>query len=1371
MLLDTGSTHTFVTKEVARQFRSKDQNFTLDITVLGDEVAETVPVHSISNFIDLGDKCDVCVVGEITSTTSAPALSQETEQKLAALPFDCKLTDSYPRGQEPVHILLGSDLLWKATISIHKIDSNAAVIRTIWGDFLTGKLQDIPPERAHVLFSTLAKENVTNSELNEILNSFWSTENIDQPENVSRDSGMTEGEKYALDYFNDNLTFKDGMYYTRLLFRPDRPKMKNNLRACLARFRNLDRQLANDPLRRNMYQAALAEYIYRGDAELVPLTLEQALKEIDDPSKEINYLPARPVFDMTRTTTRCRVTFDGSSGPKGQTLNSLLLPGPRMQLDPVQNLINFRLNRTAFTADVSKFFLSCGIQEEDRDFLRFLFRDIDGHVKIARMRTVGFGNRDSPFLSDAVLRQHCAQFHKKDPTKYERAAFHLDNRRYVDDLCSGASNAQEANAIRKEITSLLQKGNFSIKKWATNDSNFLKMIPVDDRAPFETEEDGTLVSEPIKVLGLKWIPSSDKIHLKLLSQQEEIEKAHLTKRLIASVTPSIYDPLGLLSPFVMQGKLLLHEAWKTTADWDTKLPDSFLPNWQQFIFDIPNMQQIQLPRFIPGASNKKNLSIVTCTDASKTGLGIVSYLRIGNKVPYSLHFLMARSATPNNMSHSIPKKELEALRRGIRVTEYLGKVLEVPVKKRYLFSDSQVCIAWTKKDPLDLKTFESNVVKEFLKSKLALFYVNTKYNPADIVSRGATIEQIKDCDIYLKGPEFLLGSEKTWPDYFDLDESSCKKQIDEGVKNSLKRSLEKRAQSLFSTAHQDRDSFDKLFRNVSSWMKAIRVIARIQKLFRKDKDPFINKMQFDKARDWYIKKIQNQFFQKEIDCLLKKVPLPSKSPILALNPYMDQNGLLRVGGRLQVAIHLPFESRHQVILPENCMFTMRLMEHTHLMNHHSPPMWTLAFFRESYWINKGKLRAKMVLRTCVPCQKMNKPVAQQIMSFLPHDRVTPAQPFEVTSCDLAGPFLCKTILYKGRASRGRDPYVKVWITIFTCCTTRAVHLELLVGNCETATFLAVLKRLIARRGAVRTMYSDQGGYFTKADKHLQAVFENLREDPKLQNFLTMSGLTWKFNVPQAPHRMAIHERLIRTMKSALYINSSSLDKSMNPIEFNDLLISVESLLNRRPLVPLSSNVHDFQVLTPANFLMGKNIQLLPHLDVQPKTNLSSNELKRFFHKRELLVDTLWSSWNKLYLQELQHRQKWRKETTPLKVNQLVLLVEPNLKRNHWPLARVLEVIPGSDHKIRIVKIKTTNNVLKRAVSSVVPLEFNDDENDLPDVGLDDHSANNGRTSAEMETLPGGIPEGHAAGAAEEAQTNNDTTNNNAQQPTPPTDQR
>ena len=321
----------------------------------------------------------------------------------------------------------------------------------------------------------------------------------------------------------------------------------------------------------------------------------------------------------------------------------------------------------------------------------------------------------------------------------------------------------------------------------------------------------------------------------------------------------------------------------------------------------------------------------------------------------------------------------------------------------------------------------------------------------------------------------------------------------------------------------------------------------------------------------------------------------------------------------------------------------------------------------------------------VTCKRHIAKAKQQRMADLPIERVVPSPPFTHTGVDCFGPF---------RIKRARSE-VKRWGCLFTCMSTRAIHIEKL-DDLSTESFLNALMRFIARQGKPISIISDNGGNFVKGNSDLAKGIKEWNQ-ALINEKLIQQQITWKFNPPYSSHRGGVWERQIRTIRKVLSITLNQQKVSDDVL--NTVLIQAEEVVNNRPITKLSEDPNDPSVLRP------KDLLLYTHRSVTPNLKSFSTDLyKNSFKQAQYSIDLFWTKWILYYIPELQRRQKWRKIKPNLKEGNVVLLIEDQTHRNCWPLGIVKRAIKDVDGLVRTVEIKSQGKDMIRDVNKIVLLE-------------------------------------------------------------------
>ncbi|GFY28627.1 integrase catalytic domain-containing protein [Trichonephila clavipes] len=393
-----------------------------------------------------------------------------------------------------------------------------------------------------------------------------------------------------------------------------------------------------------------------------------------------------------------------------------------------------------------------------------------------------------------------------------------------------------------------------------------------------------------------------------------------------------------------------------------------------------------------------------------------------------------------------------------------------------------------------------------------------------------------------------------------------------------------------------------------------------------NKKKYLTADEVKSSTEFLAKIAQLSEFKAEIDALKKKVKGVSKtSKLKALDPFLDENSLLRVGGRLCNA-DLPFEAKHQIIIPSKHKFTKLLLSIC-IRSFHIGAQGLVHQIRMQFWPINGKGIARKTVHDCIACFRQKPTGVDQLMGNLPSESNSKCTIFKLWGGFFCGPFQIK---FKNQR---KGIFSKVYVAIFVCLATKAIHLEA-VTDLTTEAFIAALKRLCARRGRISTLMSDNATNFKGAAAELNRFIKLIcNKNETLANYFASEAIQWKFIPPRSPN-------------------------------FG--------------VLPLSDNINEYEVLTPGHFIIGRPISAIPEPAI---LDISDNRLSRWQYTTKC-VQTIWKRWKNDYLNHLQQRNKWQFEKNNVAVGCLVLLKENDLPPCKWTMARILEVIYGTDGKNR-----------------------------------------------------------------------------------------
>ncbi|XP_064641321.1 uncharacterized protein LOC135496115 [Lineus longissimus] len=456
------------------------------------------------------------------------------------------------------------------------------------------------------------------------------------------------------------------------------------------------------------------------------------------------------------------------------------------------------------------------------------------------------------------------------------------------------------------------------------------------------------------------------------------------------------------------------------------------------------------------------------------------------------------------------------------------------------------------------------------------------------------------------------------------------------------------------------DPISRMVKHYSCWYRLKKGVAwmlRLKKLLRKrlkDKDDqatpvsprdSLTVSELREAEREVLKFVQREAF----DDVQSK-----RSKLRKLNPILNANGVLRVGGRLRNS-NLPDQTKHQDILPKKHHVVDLIVRHYHHLTGHSGSERVLTEIRQKFWIVKARIAVRRNITKCMRCRKRNAQPMTKQMADLPTDRgASPRAAFSHVGLDYFGPYHVK---------RGRS-LIKRYGCIFTCLTTRAIHIEV-AENLTTDSFINALQRFISRRGTPIKIRSDNGTCtnFVGAQKELKDAIKawNLQQTDE---YMRQRELICKFNPPAVSHMGGVWERQIRSVRKVL----DGIMKLQNLTDdtLHTMMCLVEAIINGRPLTKLSDD--PVEPITSNHSLL-----LRPGLCLPPGLFDETDLYRRQWRQVQYLADVFWHRWRKEYLTALQERQKWCHASQNLSPDDLVLIVDD---RNSWSLGRVIETYPG-----------------------------------------------------------------------------------------------
>lgn len=1297
-LLDSGSQSTFITRELKQKLcLNSNRISSLKIVGIGNqnstEVVESCTAELNSKVKKFSVTLNLLVLNDLTGQLP----KNNIDIRHLNIPKNIQLADPSFNQPSKIDILIGADLFWDLLNSEQMSlgPNNPKLQYSQFGWLISGPVGtsfSTTIRCNHAITKNSCNMNFDEERVDTMLTKFWDIEEIPSKPILSERDRACE-KHFLQNTKRDN----NGRFVVTLPLSKPSDSLGESYNIAKKRFFNLERRFRKNPTLKNQYVIFLKEYQLLGHMSEAPV-------EKPDPAY---FLCHHAVFKNESESTKIRVVFDGSvPTSSGLSVNDILMLGPNIQNSLFSILIRARQYKYLLTGDIEKMYRQVNVAETSRNLQLIVWREDESlPIKTYQLNTLTYGTTSASYLSTRCLWQageECGD---------ESVKIIIQNDFYVDDLITGTNDQNSLRNLQKSISTALNKACFNLRKYKSNLPDLFQNSEINT-------QDNLTLSEASSTLGLGWDPKTDKLNF---PTQRLSESDVITKRYILSNSFKIFDPLGLLSPCIIRAKIILQDLWLQKMDWDQPVSQDIKEQWNEFSINLNFLSKLHIPRKVL-CDTPQTIEIHAFSDASQRAYGACVYMRSTCGDDVMTRLLCAKSKVARINPMTIPRLELCAALLAANLCKSVIDSLRYKADRVVYWCDSSVVLGWLKSDPTKLKTFVANRVVEIneMTDISCWRYVPTSENPADFISRGINASQILGLDLWWHGPKFLSESEVRWPllnpEINELPESKNTNKtliktknlplnkISLGINSAPKIQKPEKINKLKNNKEININvkinSSEQLIniQNYSSLNKLIRILAFTKRFIFNSRNPnakragILTVSELNDAFHSLCIIAQIQSFPNEYKALSSNLPLHSKSNILSLSPFLDNNKLIRVGGRINSSKY-NYEKRHPILLDSSHHLTKLLFEREHINNMHAGPQLLLSLIRESVWPVNGRRLARRTAHNCVLCRRMRGQTLCPKMGDLPSQRITADFPFKSVGIDFAGPFI--TLNRKGRGAKTQKSY----LCLFICLRFKCVHLEA-VSDLTKDAFIMTLRRFVARRGRPIEIFSDNGRNFVAAAKDIGNFIK--QNSDSILDFAIQENINFIFTPTYAPHFGGIWEAGVKSAK--YHIKRVMGNTHLTFEEISTLFTQVEAILNSRPLCPLSSSPDDYLPLSPGHFLIGRPLRALPAPNLEDH---KEGHLQRYA-RLEQIHQHFWSRWQREYIHELQQRVKWKTNKTSLKIGDLVLLQEDHVPPLCWRLGRVERLFPGPDGISRVADVKTTRGCFRRPLVRLCPLPTDDE---------------------------------------------------------------
>lgn len=1083
-----------------------------------------------------------------------------------------------------------------------------------------------------------------------------------------------------------------------------RSTLPDNYFPALKSLESTERKLSKIPGGGDVCMKQITDMMGRG--HVVKLSPEEARAY----SGTVHYIPHLLVHNPGSKTSPVRIVFDASRpfSKDGTSMNSCLAKGPDNYLNNLCGvLVSFRTLREAAKGDIRKFFNGVFLVIEDQHCQRFLWRNMetDREPDIYMVIVNNLGIRPSGTIATSALEMTAEMFRERYPEVVQEL---IDNS-FVDDVGLQADTLPELEKKTQQADEILDMGGFKCKGWVLSHRPGAKV-------EFGSEvEESDLYDLIEKVLGMQWEPLLDQFRfffrLNLgpkrgkVRLEPDITKVEfirnppivLTRRLVLSIVAALFDPMSLLTPVLLQSKLLLRRSWGMDTEklgWDDPLPADQLEEWIAFLMSLYDLEDITFGRSLtPPGPTVGQPWLILFSDGALVSFGACAYIRWElEDGTFWCRLIMSKGRIAPKHRATIPRMELSGATLSIRMEKFLLERLKLPFGKVLHLVDSSTVLGYLNKDNGSFKPYEGVRISEIQSNSRYVdgnlqdwAWISGGENPADLCTKPVKPKEIGPDSVWQKGPQFMYTEFAAWPVKTSFSKAALEGEVVHVAVSKV-------------TLNTGNLSLDKFLARCSTLPKLLRVSARILRVgsaadeigkgrsaVRGVRPSFTLCKAIPTAGElWYARQYWIRRAQEVILSDLQKSVAressgkdPNKQVVTGkfkrLAPFCDEQGIWRVGSRMQS--HVPFTKSNKppALLPYSHKFTHLLMREAHCEGHGGQDL-TLSKFRQNgYWTPQGGKLAKATRFNCVMCRVADSIPIEKPMGPIPADKLVNPSAWDKVELDLMGPFLC-------RGEKNPRTTVKVWGLVVVDQNSGAVHGDI-VASYSASSVISAIRRFGSTRGWPAEVTSDPGSQLVSASGKLENWWTTF--ETSFQEFSGQKGFKWIISPANSPWRQGRAERRIGHLKRLLSLSLG--DTKVTSSELQTCIMEGCSMMNDTPISlgpPRSDG--SYPVITPHSLLLGRSKNSMPD-DKELAESLPYKDRYRIVNQ---VTNTFWNKWATEVSPRFTIRQKWHAgNTRELKVGDLVRVVDKAAIKTKYRLAIVAAISASKDGVVRSADLR------------------------------------------------------------------------------------